>query len=68
MNEEEYIYNNEPLQKSYNNTYTPPEKIEIVYQLMILVHVFVKCRSVFIVMFVHQDTARTHGGNTRKQQ
>ena len=34
MNEEEYIYNNEPLQKSYNNTYTPPEKIEIVYQLM----------------------------------
>ena len=34
MNEEEYLYNNEPLQKSYNNTYTPPEKIEIVYQLM----------------------------------
>ena len=34
MSEEEYYYNNEPLQKSYNNTYTPPEKIEIVYQLM----------------------------------
>ena len=34
MSEEEYHYNNEPLQKSYNNTYTPPEKIEIVYQLM----------------------------------
>ena len=33
MNEEEYHYNNEPLQKSYNNTYTPPEKIEIVQQL-----------------------------------
>ena len=34
MSEEEYHYNGEPLQKSYNNTYTPPEKIEIVYQLM----------------------------------
>jgi len=34
MNEEEYYYNNEPLQKSYNNTYTAAEKIEIVYQLM----------------------------------
>jgi len=33
MSEEEYLYNNEPLQKSYNNTYTPPEKIEIVQQL-----------------------------------
>ena len=33
MNEEEYLYNNEPLQLSYNNTYTPPEKIEIVQQL-----------------------------------
>ncbi len=33
MNEEEYLYNNEPLQKSYNNTYTPPEKIEIIQQL-----------------------------------
>ena len=34
MSEEEYYYNNEPLQKSYNNTYAPPEKLEIVYQLM----------------------------------
>ena len=34
MSEEEYYYNNEPLQKSYNNTYTHHEKIEIVYQLM----------------------------------
>ena len=25
----DYLYNNEPLQKSYNNNYTPPEKIEI---------------------------------------
>ena len=33
MNEEEYIYNNEPLQKSYNNTYTPPEKLEIVNKI-----------------------------------
>jgi hypothetical protein len=30
----EYLYNNEPLQLSYNNTYTPPEKIEIVNQLI----------------------------------
>jgi hypothetical protein len=29
----EYLYNNEPLQLSYNNTYTPPEKIEIVNQI-----------------------------------
>ena len=28
-----YYYNNEPLQLSYRNTYTPPEKIEIVLQL-----------------------------------
>ena len=33
MNEEEYLYNNEPLQKSYNNTYTAAEKIEIVLKL-----------------------------------
>jgi hypothetical protein len=33
MNEEEYLYNNEPLQLSYRNTYTPPEKIEIVKQI-----------------------------------
>jgi len=33
MNEEEYYYNNEPLQLSYRNNYTPPEKIEIVQQL-----------------------------------
>ena len=34
MNEDEYYYNNEPLQLSYRNNYTPPEKIEIVYQSM----------------------------------
>jgi hypothetical protein len=28
-----YYYKNEPLQLSYNNTYTPPEKIEIVNQI-----------------------------------
>ena len=33
MNEEEYYYNNEPLQLSYRNNYTPPEKIEIVLQI-----------------------------------
>jgi hypothetical protein len=33
MNEDEYYYNNEPLQLSYRNTYTPPEKIEIVLQI-----------------------------------
>ena len=33
MSEEEYLYNNEPLQLSYRNTYTPPEKIEIVLQI-----------------------------------
>ena len=33
MIEEEYYYNNEPLQLSYKNTYTPPEKIEIVLQI-----------------------------------
>ena len=33
MSEEEYYYNNEPLQLSYRNTYTPPEKIEIVLKL-----------------------------------
>ena len=33
MSEDEYYYNNEPLQLSYNNTYTPPEKIEIVLKL-----------------------------------
>jgi len=33
MSEEEYYYNNEPLQLSYRNTYTPPEKIEIVLQI-----------------------------------
>jgi len=33
MNEDEYYYNNEPLQLSYRNNYTPPEKIEIVQQL-----------------------------------
>ena len=33
MSEEEYLYNNEPLQLSYRNNYTPPEKIEIVLKL-----------------------------------
>ena len=33
MNEEEYYYNNEPLQLSYKKHLHPPEKIEIVYQL-----------------------------------
>jgi len=33
MSEEEYHYNGEPLQLSYRNTYTPPEKIEIVLQI-----------------------------------
>ena len=33
MSEEEYYYNNEPLQLSYRNTYTPQDKIEIVLQL-----------------------------------
>ena len=33
MNEEEYYYNNEPLQLSYRNTYTADQKIEIVLQL-----------------------------------
>jgi hypothetical protein len=33
MSEEEYYYNNKPLQLSYRNTYTPPEKIEIVLQI-----------------------------------
>ena len=33
MIEEEYYYNSEPLQLSYRNTYTPPEKIEIVLQI-----------------------------------
>jgi hypothetical protein len=33
MIEEEYYYNGEPLQLSYRNTYTPPEKIEIVLQI-----------------------------------
>ena len=28
-----YYYNNEPLQLSYKNTYTPPEKIEIILQI-----------------------------------
>jgi len=31
--EELYYYNSEPLQLSYKNTYTPPEKIEIVLQI-----------------------------------
>ena len=33
MSEEEYHYNNEPLQLSYRNTYTAAEKIEIVLKL-----------------------------------
>ena len=33
MIEELYYYNGEPLQLSYRNTYTPPEKIEIVLQI-----------------------------------
>ena len=33
MNEDEYIYNNEPLQLSYRNTYTPPDKVNIVLKL-----------------------------------
>ena len=33
MSEEEYYYNNEPLQLSYSNTYTAAEKIEIVLKL-----------------------------------
>ena len=33
MSEEEYYYNNEPLQLSYRNTYTADQKIEIVLQL-----------------------------------
>ena len=33
MNEDEYYYNNEPLQLSYKNTYTADQKIEIVLQL-----------------------------------
>ena len=32
MNEEPYYYNNEPLQLSYRNTYSP-EKVEIVLQI-----------------------------------
>ena len=33
MNQELYYYNNEPLQLSYANDYTPLQKIEIVNQL-----------------------------------
>ena len=33
MSEEEYHYNNEPLQLSYRNTYTPPDKVNIVLKL-----------------------------------
>jgi len=33
MSEEEYYYNNEPLQLSYKNTYTADQKIEIVLQI-----------------------------------
>ena len=33
MNEEEYYYNNEPLQLSYKNTYNPPDKVNIVLKL-----------------------------------
>ena len=33
MNEDEYYYNNEPLQLSYRNTYTADQKIEIVLQI-----------------------------------
>ena len=33
MIEELYYYNSEPLQLSYRNNYTPPEKIEIVKQI-----------------------------------
>ena len=33
MSEEEYHYNGEPLQLSYNNTYTPPDKVNIVLKL-----------------------------------
>ena len=33
MSEEEYYYNNEPLQLSYRNTYTADQKIEIVLQI-----------------------------------
>ena len=33
MNEDEYYYNNEPLQLSYRNAYTADQKIEIVLQL-----------------------------------
>ena len=33
MSEEEYHYNNEPLQLSYRNTYTADQKIEIVLKL-----------------------------------
>ena len=33
MNEDEYYYNNEPLQLSYKNTYTADQKIEIVLKL-----------------------------------
>ncbi len=33
MSEEEYYYNNEPLQLSYRNTYTPQDKVEIVLKI-----------------------------------
>ncbi len=33
MNEDEYYYNNEPLQLSYKNTYTADQKIEIILQI-----------------------------------
>jgi len=33
MNEDEYYYNNEPLQLSYRNNYTPQDKLNIVLQL-----------------------------------
>ena len=33
MSEEEYYYNNEPLQLSYRNTYTPHDKVNIVLKL-----------------------------------
>ena len=33
MNEDIYYYNNEPLQLSYRNTYTPQDKVEIVLKI-----------------------------------
>ena len=47
-----YYYKDKPLQKSYNNTYTPPEKIEIVLKLQQVIEKMIAIGKLFYLPFI----------------